>query len=249
MPRKMSLCIIVVSILSSIGAREILSISESGFRGCCAPGVSGRISSSMICPQFCMKTGMFDFYFGINATGTSDTLWATAEKYRMGATELFLSEIDSYSIDLKLFLIQPEIGARIDLMQRQQIVPFLDIGLFLLIPIIDESYEEKFLHFDSTGALIYEVYNNSSGKPRLSASDLYEFGLHAGFGAKYEISGNFSIFIELGTRTLLGGGDIKYNYFRESQTYLSLNEEHYWNGGGSLSTFSMDGYIGAKISW
>ncbi len=217
---------------------------------CALWSISTTLSSASVSSQLAFRYCALEIYVGATASGTSDTLWATAEKYKTYADTLqYLAEADSYSLDLKTYLIQPEVGVRLYLLPRSNATPYLNIGAFWVIPILSGSYSETFIHYDSTGAIIRYTQNTSEGEPEVSISGLYEIGFHLGVGAQYSPSEHFAVFGELGFRAILGGAKVKYDYLREIGAERFVNERHLWSGGAKAQAFSTAGYIGVRFYW
>jgi len=218
-------------------------------KNCWDVGIATRLSPSSIAPQFTVRYISFEFYLGASASGTSDTIWARANKYRSNADTFYLAEIDSYSLDLDYWLLEPEIGVRLYFTPSRAVSPYLNLGTFFIIPIISESYKEQFFFYDSTGALYKTMQNSSESSPVFSTQGLYEIGIHGAIGANYRVNQNFAVFGEFAVRTLLGGADIKYDYNRLVQYDVPIQEIHNWVGGGEIMTLSTSGYIGLQFYW
>ncbi len=111
----LSLCTEVIGGAASMGRRR----GGRRCQDCWEPGLLIRMSSSSIAPQFTIRYVALEGYIGANFTGSFDTLWADAKKYKLSpAGTLYLAEVDSYSLDLQLYLIQPEVGIRIYLLPQ-----------------------------------------------------------------------------------------------------------------------------------
>ncbi len=250
---------IVLSILLFISisyAVEILGGTPTLHRkgpcvNCWEFGFLTRLSASSISPQFTLRYGAFEGYIGASFSATDDTLWAFADKYKISTADtLYLAEVDSYSLGLETYLLQPEIGMRIFFTPRQPTTPYLNIGLFWIVPILKESYQEKFYDYNDSGRVVRVFDNTSSGGPKVSTSGLYEIGIHAGLGAQYRVNKNFSVFGEIAVRALLGGADLSYNYFHDLvEPGVEELEKQYWLGGARLSAFSATGYLGVQFYW
>jgi len=218
-------------------------------RNCFEAGLLAKMSSSSVSPQFTFRYWAFELYIGGTLSGTSDTVWASANKYSTYNSALYLAEVDSYSFDISTYLVQPELGFRIYFTPSAAVSPYLNLGTFFIVPILNQSYWEKFCLYDTTGTLYRTMDNSSSSGPQLSTTGLYEIGIHTGIGAQYQVNQYFAIFAEFGVRYLLGGADIKYDYSRLIETQTSYEEVHNWLGGASISAVTATGYLGAQFYW
>lgn len=229
---------------SAVGGRKICF-------NCWEAGFLTRLSSNSITPQFTLRYGALEGYIGASLSGTDDTLWASAEKYKLSTADtLYLAEVDSYSLGLETYFLQPEIGIRIFFFPRKPTTLYLNLGTFWVIPILKESYQEKFYHYNDSGRVVRAFENTSSGGPKVSTSGVYEIGLHSGLGAQYRVNKNFSVFGEFAVRVLLGGADISYNYYHDLvEPGLEELEKQLWLGGGRLSAFTATGYLGVQFYW
>lgn len=212
-------------------------------------GLTTMLSSGSVSPQFMLRYYAFEFYIGATVEGTIDTLWANARKYKMYSQGFYLAEIDSYSFELNTYMIEPEIGLRIYFTPKASMSPYINLGAFLIIPIMNHHYKEEFIHYDSLGNLLRTVENTSESGPELSILDIYELGLHGGIGMQYRINENFAVFGEFAIRAIFGGAEVKYDYISDVLPYYLLDEQHLWQGGGDLSVFSTDGFLGLQFYW
>lgn len=250
--RSISLIVLFLISLSS-GTEVIGGVATPGkiCRDCWQKGLYIRISPNSVSPQFTVRYKAFEIYLGVSAAGTDDTLWASAKKYKNSAAgTLYLAEVDSYSLDFTAYLVQPEVGFRIYFLPRRTSTPYLNLGLFWIIPIVKESYEENFYHYNDSGEVIKQLKNTSSGGPQISTSGVYELGIHIGIGGHYRVNKHFAVFGEFAVRAIMGGADLSYNYFHDliEPAVVELQKD-YWLGGAKLSALSTTGYLGIQFYW
>jgi hypothetical protein len=205
-------------------------------------GMLTKISMQSAAPQFTVRKGFLEGYIGVTGSATFDTAWAIANKYRNDK----IAETDSYQLGLQTYLVEPEIGTRIFFSPNSATSPYINLGVFWLIPLLSESYSEKFVHYDTSGAVMNVTANTSSTGPKTTVAGLYEIGAHLGFGAQYKVNDNFKVFGEFAIRGLFGGAEIEHDY---SHVVPTLNEVHNWRGGGSIAGYSATGYVGVQFVW
>jgi len=206
-----------------------------------------KFSGNSLTPQFTAKLNFIEFHIGAGFAGTAEDISATVEKYKTIDSLEYLAEIDSYALDLQVYFIQPEIGARFFFLPNSAASPYLDLTAFWAIPIFSSDYNEKFVHLDSTGTVTGIVAFGSEGEPSTTIAGLYQLGLDIGFGVRYRANENIALYGELAAQGIFMGANIKYDYILERQFTQFIGEEHNWRGEGDIWGLMLGGKLGVQF--
>ena len=106
---------LLVMVFILICASSLYAVSSSsvyfvpgGCLRCWEYSLDMKFSGDAIAPHFVMKFNWFEFYFGADFSATSENLTADAQKFKTIDTFTYLAEVDSYSLDLSVYFIEPE---------------------------------------------------------------------------------------------------------------------------------------------
>lgn len=239
----MTFCLVMLS--SAQGRLGQAYSFVSPCQRCWEFGASFKFGGNSVSPQFIAKFNWIEWYLGASLSGNSENLFAKVEKTTTIDSFSYIAEIDSYTLDLRAYFIQPELGARIFFTPSAEMSPYIDLGAFFMIPVSKYSYHEYINHFDSTGAVIYSFQSSSESKPKVNLKDLYQIGGNFAFGVRYRPGLHYAFFGEFNARGLLMGGDIDYDFEsnRKIQTVFS-GQHHAWEGNGTIWGITLGGAVG-----
>ena len=245
---------LLVMIFILLCASSLYAVSSSsvyfvpgGCLRCWEYSLDMKFSGDAIAPHFVMKFDWLEFYIGADFSATSENLTADAQKFKTIDTFTYLAEVDSYSLDLSVYFIEPEIGTRLYFTPTKQTSPYIDVGAFWAIPVVHSKYSESFTHFDTTGAVTFSLDNSTEGKPQVYVSGLYQLGLSANFGLHYRVNNYIAFYGEFGVRGLIMGSDLKYEYESQRIRDTFTGEEHKWKGSGDFWGLNAGGAVGMQI--
>ncbi len=209
-------------------------------------GMNFGFDGNSISPEITLRYYWLEWYLGAFMTANSQNLSARAEKQITNGTLTYTSEIDSYSLNLNMYFIQPQLGARIYFTPSSKTSPYIDLGAFLVIPLFSYEYTENITHYDTSGNIISTFSTTSNSKPKTALKGLYQFGGNFGIGITYS-SDNYAFFGEFNARGLITGADIEYDYQSERINTILTGQHHIWQGSGTIWGIMVGGRVGVAF--
>ncbi|RKZ32728.1 hypothetical protein DRQ33_05405 [bacterium] len=248
-PIRITVIFLILILFSLLYCDDVSSVyfAPGGCVWCWEYNIDLKFSGNSIAPHFSSKFHWIEFYFGANISATSEDLFATVDKYRTIDTFTYLAEQNAYSLDLRAYFIEPELGIKMYFIPTEKMSPYIDIGTFWAIPIFSYKYTEDITHYDTSGTVTFSLETDNEGKPSPYFSGLYQLGASVSFGLRYRPSRHIAIYGELGARGLFMGTDLKYEYISERVSTQSTVEEHLWSGTGDIWGITAGGAVGVQL--